>query len=110
MMVPNKPALPSQALPILDLLARDGPLRFTEVRKRLDVAPSTLDRALKALVDEVLVDQTMVPETEREGAYAYGVTRRGEALLRSVRTYREALEAESEVLGNLARRLDPLAA
>lgn len=110
MMVAKGPPLPSQALRILDVLARDGPLRFTEVQERLDVAPSTLDRALKALVDEVLVEAAMVPETERRGAYDYGVTRRGRALLRSVRAYRRALESESGVLGDLARRLDPLTA
>lgn len=110
MMVVNGPPLPSQALRVLDALARHGPLRFTEVQERLDVAPSTLDRGLKTLVDEVLAEATMVPKTERRGAYAYGVTRRGKALLRSVRAYRSALESESAVLGSLAKRLDPLAA
>lgn len=110
MMVAKKPPLPSQALAILDLLAREGPLRFTEVQDHLDVGPSTLDRALNALVDEVLVEATMVPKTARRGTYAYAATRRGKALLRSVRAYRKALEAESELLGSLARRLDPLTA
>lgn len=109
MMVAKGSPLPSRSLPILDLLERDGPLRFTEIQARLDLAPSTLDRALKALVDEVLVSATMAPETERSGTYVYAITRRGHALLRSARAYRRALESESGVLGSLAHRLDPLA-
>lgn len=110
MMVAKKPALPSQAIPILDVLVRDGPLRFTEIQKRLDVRSSTLDRALKILVDEVLIDATMIPETQRRGTYDYSVTRRGKALLRSARAYQRALQSESKVLGSLVRRLDPLTA
>lgn len=109
-MVAKKPALPSQSLLVLDTLERAGPMRFAELRRRLGLPASTLDRALKALVDEVLVEAAMVPETRRRGAYAYSSTRRGKALLRSARTYHRALQAEAEVLGTLVERLDPLTA
>jgi DNA-binding HxlR family transcriptional regulator len=110
MMVAKKPALPSQALPVLDALEKVGPLGFTELQRRLRIRPSTLDRALKALVDEVLVQATMVPESRRRGSYDYEVTRRGRALLRSARAYHRALQSEAHLLGPLAHRLDPLTA
>jgi DNA-binding HxlR family transcriptional regulator len=106
--VVKKPPLPSRSVMVLDYLDREGPTRFLAIQRALDLKPSTLDRALKSLEDEVLVDATMVPEQERRGSFEYSVTRRGKALLRSARAYRRALRKEAKVLGRLADRLDPL--
>ena len=108
MMVVREKPLPSRSFAVVDLLERKGPMRFVEIQESLALKPSTLDRALKALVGEVLVDATMVPESQRKGSFEYSVTRRGKALLRSARAYQRALRKEGRVLGDLARCLDPM--
>lgn len=110
MMVAIAGALPSKSIPILDLLEREGPMTFTQIQKALDLKPSTTDRAMKTLIREMLAFAQMMPTAAGRGYFLYRISDRGEAVVRSVRAYRQALAREADRIGDLVDRLDPLAA
>lgn len=61
----------------LQALGVDGPMRMTDLGRRLGIAPSTLTRNLRRLEERGLVERSEDPEDAR--AFVIGLTRAGRA-------------------------------
>ncbi|MEA3201654.1 MAG: HxlR-like helix-turn-helix [Thermoplasmata archaeon] len=89
------------ALRILHFLHGKAPRRFSEIQKGLRLNPAQVDRALKGLVrGGWLVPTTDVasPQAKRV-VVRYGLTKRGEAIVKALHGFRVEAEKQKKALG-----------
>lgn len=66
---------------ILQALRSRRSLRFGQIETILNLNPVQVDRALKFLREESLINTQILPEKKGKGQFEYGLTRRGETFL-----------------------------
>lgn len=76
-----------------------GALRFNDGQRRLGFSPTEMGRILRTLMDEQLIYPKVYARRGSRLLLEYVLSRQGEAHLRAVDAYREALVAQRKILG-----------
>lgn len=85
---------------VLRTLQNEGPLRFNQLQRRTGLDPKTIDRILKALIEEHFVYTRALPAEGTRVPAEFRIAPRGKAILDVQRGASRVAERHRDILGD----------